>query len=63
MKHYQPERPFKRDLCQVDKAWLKGRMQECVTNARGEVVAVCGDDGDMAERIAVALTYAPPMDT
>lgn len=32
------------DLGQIDKEFLKGRLQVCVWNADGVCVAVCGDD-------------------
>lgn len=44
---------YKRDICQIDKAWLKGRLQECVADEdTGEVIAITSEDGDMADRIA-----------
>lgn len=44
---------YKRTLCQVDKSWLKGQIQECVVNeVTGEVVAITSEDGDMADRLA-----------
>ena len=50
---------YERSICQISKEWLKGRLQECVTDADGNVVAVCGGDGEMAEHIAMCLTYGP----
>jgi len=47
---------YKRDICQIDKEWLKGRLQECVINDdTGEVVAITAEDASMAEKIAALL--------
>ncbi len=44
---------YSRNICQIDKLWLKGRLQECVINTEtNDVVAVTSEDGDMAEKIA-----------
>ena len=47
---------YKRELCQIDKAWLKGRIQECVVDEdTGNVIAITGEDGDMADKLAMLL--------
>jgi hypothetical protein len=46
--------PWERDICQIDKMWLKGRLQECVTNQDAIVMAVTAEDDATAEFIAAA---------
>jgi hypothetical protein len=46
--------PWERDICQIDKMWLKGRLQECVTNQDAIVMAVTAEDDATAEYIAAA---------
>ena len=44
---------YVKSICQIDKAWLKGRLQTCVMNEEtGEVVAITAEDDDMALKIA-----------
>lgn len=45
--------PWKRDICQVDKSWLKGRLSECVISPQG-IVAVTGEGDADARLIAAA---------
>lgn len=47
---------YERSICQISKEWLKGRLQECVVDEDGNVVAICPDDGVMADYIARSLT-------
>ena len=47
---------YKRDICQIDKEWLKGRLQECVINVEtGEVVAITSEDRGMSDKIVGLL--------
>ena len=36
------------DICQIDKSWLKGRLQNCVVNPSGVVAIVSESDPDAA---------------
>lgn len=36
------------DICQIDKSWLKGRLQNCVINPSGVVAVVSESDPDAA---------------
>lgn len=49
---------YKRDVCQIDKEFLKGCLQECVVDKNGTVVAITGDNAPLAEFIAAMLGLA-----
>ena len=51
---------YKRDLCQVGKEWLKGRITEGVVDADGNVVAVCAKNAEMADLIVALLNGDHP---
>ena len=47
---------YKRSICQIDKAWLNGRLQECVIDDETEeVIAITSENSDIAEKIAYLL--------
>lgn len=46
--------PWHRDLGQIGKDWLKGRLQEAVFSADGTPVAICSDSAENADLIAAA---------
>jgi hypothetical protein len=43
------------DIVQVDKTWLKGRLQIAVLDESDNIVCICGEDDKMAQRIANLL--------
>jgi len=47
---------YTRDIVQVDKDWLKGRLQEGVVDSEGNVICVCSEDGEAAALIAKLLS-------
>ena len=46
---------YKVDIAQIDKEWIKGRLQQCVCDSDGNVIAVCGENRALAIQIADAL--------
>ena len=46
--------PWEQNLCSIDKTWLKGRIQECVIQENGPVLAITAEDGETAEYVAAA---------
>src|SRR5574343_911498 len=41
-------------LCSIDKTWLKGRIQECVMQSNGPVLAITAEDSATSDYVAAA---------
>ncbi len=46
---------YRRNIALIEQNDLIGRLSECVFNGAGECVVICGDDGDLAQKITDLL--------